>query len=382
MDRIGTKKGFSLSIVIWSVAAMAHAWAVPIGVGVLAIVGSVAAAFGYQAAAITTLSVSVIGFIVARFALGLGEAGNFPASIKTVAEWFPKKERALATGIFNSGTNVGALATPLLVPLIVVNCGWYEAFIITGAIGFIWLIFWLIFYRRPEEHPRLSKAELDYIQSDPAEPTVRIPWRRLFPHRQTWAFAIGKFLTDPIWWVYLFWLPDFLHKQHGLDLKNFGIAARCHLHYRRRRQHRRRLDFRRFNQTRLDHQRGQKNGDADLRAGGRPDCFRLDNFQSLDRGFTYRHRGGGASGLVGKYFHDRFGYVSETGGRLGRRHRRHGGRYRRHVYRQAGRVYSGQHRQLRADFRDCGFGLSGRTADNSPARAEARTGANLVRTES
>jgi ACS family hexuronate transporter-like MFS transporter len=223
MDRIGTKKGFSLSIVVWSLAAMAHAWAVPIGVGALAVAGSVASAFGYEAAAITTLSVSVIGFIVARFVLGLGEAGNFPASIKTVAEWFPKKERALATGIFNAGTNVGALATPLLVPLIVVYWGWYEAFIITGAIGFIWLIFWLIFYKRPEEHPRLSKAELAYIQSDPAEPTLRIPWRRLFPHRQTWAFAIGKFLTDPIWWVYLFWLPDFLHKQHGLDLKNFGI---------------------------------------------------------------------------------------------------------------------------------------------------------------
>ncbi|MDQ3800951.1 MAG: MFS transporter [Acidobacteriota bacterium] len=223
MDRIGTKKGFSLSIVVWSIAAMAHAWAVPIGVGVLAIVGSVAAAFGYEVAAVTTLSVSVIGFIVARFVLGLGEAGNFPASIKTVAEWFPKKERALATGIFNAGTNVGALATPLLVPLIVLYWGWYEAFIITGAVGFVWLIFWMLMYRRPEEHPHLSKAELEYIQSDPPEPTVRIPWRRLFPHRQTWAFAIGKFLTDPIWWVYLFWLPDFLNKQHGLDLKNFGL---------------------------------------------------------------------------------------------------------------------------------------------------------------
>lgn len=223
MDKIGTKKGFSLSIIVWSIAAMAHAWAVPIGAGTLVVIGAVAAAFGYETAAVTTLSVSVIGFIVARFVLGLGEAGNFPASIKTVAEWFPKKERALATGIFNAGTNVGALATPLLVPLIVVYWGWYEAFIITGAVGFIWLVFWLLLYKRPEEHPRLSKSELDYIQSDPPEPAVRIPWRRLFPHRQTWAFAVGKFLTDPIWWVYLFWLPDFLNKQHGLDLKNFGI---------------------------------------------------------------------------------------------------------------------------------------------------------------
>ncbi len=194
MDRIGTRVGSSLSITVWSLAAMAHA-----------------------------LAHSVMGFSAARFALGLGEAGYFPAAIKTVAEWFPKKERALATGIFNSGTNVGALATPLLVPVIAANYGWQMAFVITGAIGFVWLVFWLLIYRKPEEDPRLSKAELAYIQSDPPEPTVRIPWGRLFPHRQTWAFAIGKFLTDPIWWVYLFWLPDFLNKQHGLDLKNFGI---------------------------------------------------------------------------------------------------------------------------------------------------------------
>ncbi len=218
MDRFGTKKGFSFSIVVWSLAAMAHAWAVGIGLGVLGLF----AFFGIEAAAIG-LSVSVIGFIIARFALGIGEAGNFPASIKTVAEWFPKKERALATGIFNSGTNVGALATPLLVPLIVIYWGWYEAFIITGLLGFIWLVFWLVIYKKPEEDPKLSKEELAYIQSDPPESTARIPWARLFPHRQTWAFAIGKFLTDPIWWVYLFWLPDFLNKQHGLELKNFGL---------------------------------------------------------------------------------------------------------------------------------------------------------------
>lgn len=222
MDKIGTKKGFSLSIIIWSIAAMAHAWAVQIGLFALGIVIWIAATLGYEASAIT-LSASVIGFIIVRFLLGLGEAGNFPASIKTVAEWFPKKERALATGIFNAGTNVGALVTPLVVPLIVVAWGWYEAFIFTGLIGFIWLIFWLIFYRKPEEHPSLSKAELEYIQSDPPEPTVKIPWKNLFPHRQTWAFAVGKFLTDPIWWVYLFWLPDFLNKQYGLDLKTFGI---------------------------------------------------------------------------------------------------------------------------------------------------------------
>ena len=169
------------------------------------------------------LARSVFGFGVARFLLGLGEAGNFPAAIKTVAEWFPKKERALATGIFNSGTNIGALVTPLVVPVITLAWGWRAAFIVTGAIGFIWLVAWLALYRRPEEHPSLSKSELDYIQSDPPEPSVSVPWARLIPHRQTWAFSVAKFMTDPIWWVYLFWLPDFLNKRHGLSLKDFGL---------------------------------------------------------------------------------------------------------------------------------------------------------------
>ncbi|HEY8561501.1 MAG TPA: MFS transporter [Pyrinomonadaceae bacterium] len=196
MDKIGTRVGSALSITVWSIAAVAHAAAS-----------------------------SVTGFAAARFALGIGEAGYFPGAIKTVSEWFPKKERALATGIFNAGTNVGALATPLVVPWLALTYGWQEAFIMTGAIGFIWLFFWLLIYRKPGEDARLSKAELEYIRSDPEESTERIPWARLFPHRQTWAFAIGKFLTDPIWWVYLFWLPDFLNKQHGLDLKTFGVPV-------------------------------------------------------------------------------------------------------------------------------------------------------------
>ncbi len=194
MDRFGTRKGFSVAIVFWSVAAMCH-----------------------------SLARSAFGFGAARFALGLGEAGNFPASIKTVAEWFPKKERALATGIFNSGSNVGAIVAPLAVPFIAVNYGWQWAFIITGVLGFIWLVFWLMVYRRPEEHPKLSRAELAHIQSDPAEPTTKIPWARLVPHKQTWAFAIGKFLTDPIWWVYLFWLPKFLNTNYGLNITQIGL---------------------------------------------------------------------------------------------------------------------------------------------------------------
>ena len=194
IDRIGTRKGFSLSIIFWSVAAMGHA-----------------------------LAHTVLGFGVARFFLGLGESGNFPAAIKTVAEWFPKKERALATGIFNSGTNIGALVTPLVVPWITYKWGWRAAFIVTGAIGFLWLIAWWALYRRPEEHKSITKSELEYIQSDPPDPVVKVPWARLVPHRQTWAFSVAKFMTDPIWWVYLFWLPDFLHKRHNLSLKDFGL---------------------------------------------------------------------------------------------------------------------------------------------------------------
>jgi ACS family hexuronate transporter-like MFS transporter len=222
IDRVGTKIGFALSVTVWSIAAVGHAFAVPIGAAVFVLAAWVLSALGYDPM-VSLAPASVLGFIAARFLLGLGESGNFPASIKTVSEWFPKRERSLATGIFNAGTNVGALATPLIVPLIIAQWGWYEAFILTGAIGFVWLVFWLLIYKKPEDDFRLSRSEFAYIRSDPPEPAARVPWSRLFPHRQTWAFGIGKFLTDPIWWVYLFWLPDFLSKRHGLDLKSFGI---------------------------------------------------------------------------------------------------------------------------------------------------------------
>jgi ACS family hexuronate transporter-like MFS transporter len=192
MDRLGTRRGFSLAVAFWSLAAMAHA-----------------------------LASSVLTFSIARFGLGLGESGNFPASIKTVAEWFPKKERALATGIFNAGTNVGAIITPLSVPWIVGHLGWRWAFIITGAIGFIWLVAWVTLYRKPHEHPRCKKAELEYINSDPPDAETKIPWTRLLPHRQTWAFVVAKFMTDPIWWFYLFWIPGFLHDKYNLPLDRF-----------------------------------------------------------------------------------------------------------------------------------------------------------------
>jgi ACS family hexuronate transporter-like MFS transporter len=194
MDRLGTRLGYALTMVFWSLAAMAHA-----------VAGSLA------------------GFTAARAALGFGESGIFPASIKTTAEWFPQKERALATGIFNAGTNVGAIITPLVVPWITIRLGWRWAFIFTGALGFVWLVFWLILYRKPEEHPRLSRQEFDYIRSDPAPPPGRVPWLRLLAHRQTWAVMSGKFITDPIWWFYLFWAPDFLERKHGLSLAQIGV---------------------------------------------------------------------------------------------------------------------------------------------------------------
>ena len=219
MDKIGTRRGFTLAVLLWSVAAIAHAFADRFPDLKLPTV-NLDASTGFS---IVMLSGAAAGFAVARLALGLGEAGNFPAAIKTVAEWFPKKERALATGIFNSGTNIGALVTPLVVPWVTLHWGWQWAFIATGLTGFVWVAWWLWIYRPPEQHPRVSAAELGHIRSDPIEHSTPISWFKVFPHRQTWAFAIGKFMTDPIWWLYLFWVPDFLSRNHGLDLKSMGL---------------------------------------------------------------------------------------------------------------------------------------------------------------
>jgi ACS family hexuronate transporter-like MFS transporter len=212
IDRIGTRTGFAVAVAVWSLAAMAHAGAVSYGQAIASIVGVTG----------LTMSASVAGFVAARFALGLGEAANFPAGIKAVAEWFPRRERAFAAGLFNAGTNVGALTAPLVVPWLTLRFGWPWAFLATGAIGFVWLVLWLRAYRPPAAHPRLSAAELAYIQSDPPEATARVSWRALLPHRQTWTFAAGKFITDPVWWLYLFWIPDFLNRNYGLDLSTIG----------------------------------------------------------------------------------------------------------------------------------------------------------------
>jgi ACS family hexuronate transporter-like MFS transporter len=203
IDKLGTKIGYGLFTFLWSVAGIC-----------------------------TSLVNSVIGFQIVRGFLGVTESGNFPAAIKTVAEWFPKKERALATGIFNSGANIGAIVTPLCVPWIVVNWGWKWAFILTGILGFIWLIFWLLIYEVPRKHKKLSAEEFSYIQSDKDEvqetsEQPKLSWAQLLGYKQTWAFVIGKFLTDPIWWFYLFWLPDFFETVYKIKLQaaSWPVAA-------------------------------------------------------------------------------------------------------------------------------------------------------------
>jgi ACS family hexuronate transporter-like MFS transporter len=193
IDRVGTRIGYAVALVVWSLAAAGHA-----------------------------LARSAFGFGVARFLLGLGEAGNFPAAVKTTAEWFPRRERALATGIFNAGSNVGAVLAPLCVPIIALQAGWQAAFVATGLLGLVWVAFWLPLYDRPEKLVRVSPEELAWIRSDPPDKGGTIPWVELLPHRQTWAIAVGKFLTDPIWWFYLFWSASFLKDRFGADLKQVG----------------------------------------------------------------------------------------------------------------------------------------------------------------
>ncbi|SEN02690.1 MFS transporter, ACS family, hexuronate transporter [bacterium A37T11] len=218
IDRLGTKWGYALALILWSLGAILHAAAVPMGGGLVTFLGWLG---------IGGLSVSVVGFIVARAALGIGESGNFPAAIKAVAEYFPKKERAFATGIFNSGTNVGAILAPLTVPWMEAKWGWESAFIVIGTIGFIWLIFWFVLYDKPEKQRRLSATELAYINSDEVPPeekntlneevaAEKVSWFKLLGFKQTWAFALGKFMTDGIWWFFLFWLPSYLDAQYGM----------------------------------------------------------------------------------------------------------------------------------------------------------------------
>jgi ACS family hexuronate transporter-like MFS transporter len=217
VDRLGTKRGYAWAIVIWSVGAVIHGLSIEMG-NHLGLINTIVGWFG-----ISAFSVSVLGFMASRAVLAIGEAGNFPAAIKATAEYFPKKERSFATGIFNSGANVGAILAPLTVPWIQLNWGWEYAFYIIGAIGFLWLIFWFLFYEKPDKQKRLSAAELAYIRSGEEEVEATKPvaeekvrWMKLLGYRQTWAFTFGKFMTDGVWWFFLFWLPAYLKAQYGI----------------------------------------------------------------------------------------------------------------------------------------------------------------------
>jgi ACS family hexuronate transporter-like MFS transporter len=222
IDKLGTKKGYAWAIIIWSIGAVIHALAIPIGEGMAAVLGWVG---------IVTVPVSILGFMFSRAVLGFGESGNFPAAIKATAEYFPKKERSFATGIFNSGSNVGAILAPLTVPWIYKQWGWEAAFLIIGAVGFLWLFFWLYYYEKPEKQTRLSKEELSYINMDDDKelgatvvegPVIsekkeeKVRWVKLLGYRQTWAFTFGKFMTDGVWWFFLFWLPAYLKDSYGI----------------------------------------------------------------------------------------------------------------------------------------------------------------------
>jgi MFS transporter, ACS family, hexuronate transporter len=233
IDRIGTKKGYATAAIIWSVAAMSHffmgvpaitsrlsfaARLVSRGLGHVPVLGDAG-----WVNDIGMVSGAVIGFAIVRFLLGLGEAGNFPAAVKTTAEWFPKRERSFATGIFNSGTNIGPTIMPFIVGIIVVKFGWRYAFLTTGVFSLLWIVVWLKTYTAPEDNAHVSAEELAYINSDPSEPVSKIVWSHLIPHRQTWAFLCGKLLTDPIWWFYLFWLPGYLFSRYGLSITKMGL---------------------------------------------------------------------------------------------------------------------------------------------------------------
>ncbi|MDH7461012.1 MFS transporter [Chitinophagaceae bacterium 26-R-25] len=221
IDKLGTKWGYAWALIIWSIGAIMHAEALRIGHATTSL---------FTLIGLGAVPVSIAGFMVSRAVLGFGEAGNFPAAIKATAEYFPKKERSLATGIFNSGSNVGAILAPLTVPWIATNWGWETAFIIIGAIGFLWLLFWFAFYERPENQKRLSAEELAYINSDKVVETVpqenikqKVSWFKLLGYNQTWAFAVGKFLTDGVWWFFLFWLPAYLKAQYGMTKTEIAL---------------------------------------------------------------------------------------------------------------------------------------------------------------
>ena len=293
IDRVGVRTGYAIAAAIWSVASMSHA-----------------------------LARTAFQFMLARFGLGLGESANFPAAIKAVAEWFPEKERALATGILNSGSNVGAMVAPLLVPFVALRLGWQSVFLVTGGLDLVWIAVWLSYFRNPAQHPDVSKTELAYIQSgEPPEPAHRIAYLRLLGTRQAWAFAVGKFMTDPAWWFYLFWIPTFLNRSYHLRIDQLGppliaiyIAA----------------DVGSILGGGLSTAFMSRGFAETLHAGLRPwrdagNRYLLDA-KPVDRGRADQHGGGGASGMVGQSLYTGVRPVSTQSGGFGGGPRRARGR--------------------------------------------------------
>ena len=350
IDRVGTRIGYAASLVVWSLAAAGHA-----------------------------LARSAFGFGAARFLLGLGEAGNFPAAIKTTAEWFPRRERALATGIFNAGSNVGAVIAPLVVPPLALWAGWQAAFAVTGLLGLAWVALWLPLYDRPERVKRVSGEELAWISSDPPDADGSTPWAQLLRHRQTWAVAAGKFLTDPIWWFYLFWSAKFFADRFGADLKHIGpplvaiylmadvgsIAGGW-------------LSSHLIAQG-MDGQRRTKGGAAGLCPVRRPGGDGAGGVEHVGGGRADRPGGGGAPGVLGEHLHARLGHVPAAGGRLGDRHRRDGRGGRGHP--DAGRLGAdpGDHGQLPDDVPDRRLGLRAGGAGHPRPVAAAGAGGDRSR---
>ena len=265
IDRLGTRLGYALTVAWWSVAAMSHA-----------------------------LARGALSFGAARFFLGASEAGNTPAAIKAAAEWFPPKERALAAGILNAGTNVGAMLAPPLVVWLTLRWDWQVAFIVTGALGFVWVIVWLFLYHAPAQHPHITEDELHHVQAGTEDavtpPQARTPWMELLRYRQTWGFIIAKFMTDPVWWFYVFWLPSYLQQARGFSLAMIGYFAWNPFPRGGCRERRGRLALGLLDEARLAGQPGAENSDG---------CLRLLHAGSHDRGLCPRGLDGRGSNLAG-----------------------------------------------------------------------------------
>ena len=317
IDRLGTRAGLALVVGMCAIAAASH-----------------------------SLVSTVMGFCLARFALGIGESGCWPGCAKTVSEWFPRKERAVGMGVVNAGSSVGATITPLVVPLILKLVAWPFAFLFTAALDVLWVCLWWIGYRSPEKHPWLKKSELDYIRSDPNPPTGKVSWLQLFRHRQTWAFLLAKGLSDPVWWFYLFWVPGFLAKQYDLTTSSAvasaaAMALPVMVIYIM-------ADIGSVSggwlSMKLINRGWSINAARKAVMLGCALCV-MPVFSGLAKNWpvalraAHRSGGGSASRLLGQPVHRRHGHRAETRGQLGRRHRRHGGGGRRHVRRQDGRLH-------------------------------------------